>query len=84
MVAHVSSLNLPNKSPPKLGCQLQQVFGMAEGLLCYTRLDDPLDVINNSQGRPLCPDDEIRIIGSDDLPVANGEVGELQTKGLTP
>src|SRR6266508_2011456 len=26
---------------PVLGCTLQQVFGMAEGLLNYTRLDDP-------------------------------------------
>jgi 2,3-dihydroxybenzoate-AMP ligase len=26
---------------PVLGAQLQQVFGMAEGLLNYTRLDDP-------------------------------------------
>lgn len=72
---------LAKQVTPKLGCQLQQVFGMAEGLLCYTRLDDPLDVIINTQGRPLCPDDEIRIIGNNDLPVANGEVGELQTKG---
>ncbi len=26
---------------PVLGATLQQVFGMAEGLLNYTRLDDP-------------------------------------------
>src|SRR5262245_58185073 len=26
---------------PALGADLQQVFGMAEGLLNYTRLDDP-------------------------------------------
>lgn len=66
---------------PVLGCQLQQVFGMAEGLLCYTRLDDSEDVIINTQGRPLCPDDEIRVVASNGLPVAAGEIGELQTKG---
>jgi 2,3-dihydroxybenzoate-AMP ligase len=42
---------------PTLGCQLQQVFGMAEGLLNYTRLDDPEDEIVETQGRPCSPDD---------------------------
>ena len=36
-------------------CTLQQVFGMAEGLLCFTRLDDPHATILHSQGRPLSP-----------------------------
>lgn len=31
-------------------CTLQQVFGMAEGLLCFTRLDDPHTTILHSQG----------------------------------
>ena len=38
-----------------LGCTLQQVFGMAEGLVNYTRLDDPLDLIVACQGRPTSP-----------------------------
>jgi mycobactin salicyl-AMP ligase len=33
---------------------LQQVFGMAEGLLNYTRLDDPHEIVDNTQGRR-CP-----------------------------
>ena len=40
---------------PVLGATLQQVFGMAEGLLNYTRLDDPDDVICTTQGRPAEP-----------------------------
>src|SRR6218665_2944531 len=36
---------LARRLPQALGCRLQQVFGMAEGLLCYTRLDDPEDAI---------------------------------------
>ena len=32
---------LAEQVEPALNCRLQQVFGMAEGLLCYTRLDDP-------------------------------------------
>ena len=36
---------LARRVSPLLGATLQQVFGMAEGLLNYTRLDDPEDVI---------------------------------------
>ncbi|MDF5919976.1 AMP-binding protein [Pseudomonas aeruginosa] len=65
--------DLARQITPSLGCQLQQVFGMAEGLLCYTRLDDPLEVALNTQGRPLCPDDELRIVGPDGQPVSAGQ-----------
>src|SRR6266536_4509222 len=44
---------------PTLGCQVQQLFGMAEGLLNYTRLDDPDEEVFTTQGRPCSPDDEI-------------------------
>jgi 2,3-dihydroxybenzoate-AMP ligase len=67
--------------PDVLGCQVQQVFGMAEGLLNYTRLNDSRDLIERTQGRPLSPADEIRIVDEDGEPVATGEVGELLTRG---
>ncbi|MEU9844475.1 AMP-binding protein [Actinomadura sp. NPDC048032] len=67
--------------PDALGCQVQQVFGMAEGLLNYTRLDDPRDLIERTQGRPLSPADEIRVVDEDGKRVAPGEVGELLTRG---
>jgi mycobactin salicyl-AMP ligase len=60
---------------------LQQVFGMAEGLLNYTRLDDPAEVIERTQGRPLCADDELRIVDSVGEPVAPGAEGELLVRG---
>jgi 2,3-dihydroxybenzoate-AMP ligase len=66
---------------PVLGCQLQQVFGMAEGLLNYTRPDDPEDLIVNTQGRPVSPADEIRIVDEDDRDVTPGEPGNLLTRG---
>ena len=66
---------------PVLGCRLQQVFGMAEGLLNYTRLDDPPEVINGTQGRPLSPADEVRIVGELDQDVPPGEPGALLTRG---
>ncbi|WP_425481552.1 (2,3-dihydroxybenzoyl)adenylate synthase [Marilutibacter maris] len=61
--------------------RLQQVFGMAEGLVNYTRLDDPPDLIASSQGRPISDDDEIRIVDDGDRDVPEGEVGHLLTRG---
>lgn len=72
---------LANAIPRALGVRLQQVFGMAEGLLNYTRPNDPDDVVLDSQGRPICPDDEIQVVGDDGLPVADGGIGELLTRG---
>jgi 2,3-dihydroxybenzoate-AMP ligase len=66
---------------PVFGATLQQVFGMAEGLVNYTRLDDPDDVIIHTQGRPISPDDEIRIVDDDDVPVAALASGNLLTRG---
>ncbi|WP_250029462.1 (2,3-dihydroxybenzoyl)adenylate synthase [Paractinoplanes maris] len=66
---------------PVLGCQVQQVFGMAEGLVNYTRLGDPEEVVLNTQGRPISPDDEILVVDDEDRPVPPGEVGHLLTRG---
>ncbi|AXE24082.1 2,3-dihydroxybenzoate-AMP ligase [Streptomyces globosus] len=66
---------------PELGCALQQVFGMAEGLLCLTRLDDPDDVVHHTQGRPISPADEIRVVGPAGEPVPAGEPGVLLARG---
>ncbi|KZM50759.1 (2,3-dihydroxybenzoyl)adenylate synthase [Labrenzia sp. OB1] len=67
--------------PKVLGCRLQQVFGMAEGLVNYTRLDDPDERVFTTQGRPISPDDEIKVVDEDGRPVADGEEGRLATRG---
>jgi 2,3-dihydroxybenzoate-AMP ligase len=64
-----------------LGCRLQQVFGMAEGLVNYTRLDDPEETITTTQGRPISPDDEVLILDDAGEPVPEGEPGNLLTRG---
>ncbi|PJJ97219.1 2,3-dihydroxybenzoate-AMP ligase [Lysobacteraceae bacterium NML91-0213] len=64
-----------------LGCRLQQVFGMAEGLVNYTRLDDPDDIVLGTQGRPISPDDEVLVVDDHGHPVPDGEVGHLLTRG---
>ncbi|RKH34982.1 (2,3-dihydroxybenzoyl)adenylate synthase [Corallococcus praedator] len=66
---------------PTLGCALQQVFGMAEGLVNYTRLDDPEQLIVTTQGRPMSNADELRVVDDDDVPVAPGQTGHLLTRG---
>ena len=68
---------------PVLGARLQQVFGMAEGLVNYTRADDPDDVVVDTQGRPISPDDEVRVVvrRPEERDVAPGEVGALLTRG---
>jgi 2,3-dihydroxybenzoate-AMP ligase len=66
---------------PALGATLQQVYGMAEGLLNYTRPDDDPKVIARTQGRPICPDDEIRIVDEQGEQVPFGGTGELLTRG---
>ncbi|QIB36283.1 (2,3-dihydroxybenzoyl)adenylate synthase [Ancylobacter pratisalsi] len=66
---------------PVLGCTLQQVFGMAEGLVNYTRLDDPEETIVSTQGRPISADDEVLILDDAGNPVEEGEPGNLLTRG---
>jgi 2,3-dihydroxybenzoate-AMP ligase len=60
---------------------VQENFGMSEGLLMFVRLDDPLDVSQETVGRPVCPDDEVRILDDDDHEILGGEVGELCCRG---
>ncbi|MFT4014812.1 MAG: (2,3-dihydroxybenzoyl)adenylate synthase [Paracoccus sp. (in: a-proteobacteria)] len=67
--------------PQVLGAMPQQVFGMAEGLVNYTRLDDDAETIFTTQGRPISPDDEIRVLDADGQPVPDGTPGALATRG---
>ncbi len=66
---------------PTLNCTLQQVFGMAEGLVNYTRLDDPESVIVSTQGRPMSVADDILVVNEMGEPVPQGIAGMLCTRG---
>ncbi len=67
---------------PELGCEVQQVLGMAEGFLFWTRLGEPDEINLYTQGRPQSPADELRIVdpatGAD---VPPGEMGEAWGRG---
>ena len=60
---------------------VQENFGMAEGMLMFVRFDDPEDVRMETVGRPVSPDDEVRLVDDDDNEVAPGEVGEFLARG---
>ena len=60
---------------------VQENFGMSEGMLMFVRFDDPEDVRMETVGRPLSPDDEVRLVDDDDNEVAPGEAGEFLARG---
>jgi 2,3-dihydroxybenzoate-AMP ligase len=66
---------------PVLHGRLQQVFGMAEGLVNYTREDDAEELVLTTQGRPISPADEVRVVDPAGLDVPDGEEGALLTRG---
>lgn len=75
------SATLAARIQTEIGCLLQQVFGMAEGLVNYTRLNDSQERIINTQGCPMCPDDEVWVADAEGNPLPRGEVGRLMTRG---
>lgn len=73
--------DLAGRVRPELGCAVQQVYGTTEGLLNFTRLDDPDDIVFGTQGRPLSPDDETRVVDDAGRDVAPGAPGNLLVRG---
>jgi 2,3-dihydroxybenzoate-AMP ligase len=65
----------------RFGCTPQEIYGTAEGLINMTRLDDADEPLLNSSGAPVCDEDEIRVLDEQDRDVAEGESGELVTRG---
>jgi len=63
------------------GVTVQENFGMSEGVLMFVRLDDPEDVRLETEGRPMSPEDEVRLVDENDEVVAPGEIGELCCRG---
>src|SRR5919197_2408834 len=65
-------------------CTPQEIYGTAEGLINMTRLDDPDELLLHSSGRPVCEDDEIKVIDEVGNEVPDGSEGELVTRGPYP
>jgi 2,3-dihydroxybenzoate-AMP ligase len=62
-------------------CIVQELFGMAEGLVTFNRLDDPTEVRHETIGPSWCEDDEVYIVDENLREVPMGEVGELICRG---
>ncbi len=60
---------------------VQENFGMSEGTLFFVRLDDPREVKLETCGRPICEDDEVKLVDDEGREVPDGEVGELTSRG---
>lgn len=60
---------------------LSQIFGMAEGMLNFTYVGDPRDVVLHTQGRPMTPMDEMKVVDESGVEVAPGAEGELLVRG---
>jgi 2,3-dihydroxybenzoate-AMP ligase len=63
---------------------VQENFGMAEGMLMFVRLDDPEEVRLETVGRPLSPDDEIRLVDDEDHDVAISACPNTMREPLPP
>jgi 2,3-dihydroxybenzoate-AMP ligase len=63
------------------GVFVQENFGMSEGTLMFVRATDPEEVKLETCGRPVCEDDEVKLLDEDDREVAMGEVGEFTVRG---
>ena len=50
-------------------------------MLNFTRPGDPVDVVENTQGRPMSPHDEMRVVDEPGCEVPPGEEGELLVRG---
>lgn len=63
-------------------CDSDQVYGMSEGLICWTRPADSLEVKIGTQGRPVSEGDEVKVvdINTGEL-LPDGHSGECWTRG---
>jgi len=60
---------------------VQENFGMSEGLLMFVRQGDDAEVQLETCGRPVCADDEVKLLDDEGCEVPDGEVGELACRG---
>lgn len=67
------------------GCGFISLYGSADGVNCHNTLDDPIEVMLSSVGKPNPAVCEIRLVDEDGQEVPQGEVGEITARGpLSP
>lgn len=67
------------------GCGFISLYGSADGVNCHNTLEDPIEVILNSVGKPNPKVCEIRIVSDSGEEMSQGNVGEIMARGpLSP
>lgn len=68
----------------KSGARLSSVYGQTEttGMVTYTAIGAPLELVSQTVGRPISGM-ELRVATPEGGPVASGETGEIQMRGLS-
>jgi 2,3-dihydroxybenzoate-AMP ligase len=78
----VLAANGASKLRALLGVPVYTVFGITEGVIAFTRSDDPLEALDTTNGRPVSPCDQIRLLRpGTETPAEPGEIGEPAFKG---
>ena len=84
-VLQVGGAPLENRIAEKacelLKCKIQQLYGATESVVCCTDLSDSIETICSCQGKPLLPEDEIKIVDDSGVEVLPGKTGEILAKG---
>jgi acyl-CoA synthetase len=63
------------------GCAFINLYGSADGVNCHTNLDDPLEVVRSTVGRPNPAVTTIRIVDESGQDCAPGDKGEIWSRG---
>lgn len=67
------------------GCRFLNLYGSADGVNCHNVLEDDIESIYTSVGRPIPQICDIRIVDENGVEVPHGEVGEIKARGpLSP
>jgi acyl-CoA synthetase len=67
------------------GCGFISLYGSADGVNCHNTLDDPIEVVLNSVGRPNPSVCEIKIVDEHEQTLPQGGIGEIKARGpLSP
>ena len=81
-VRGVWTINAAKYTRDALGVPGCHIFGMAEGLIMFTRESDPPEAREQTVGKPVCDLDQVRLLRPDsEEDVPPGQVGELAIKG---
>ncbi|MCS7280641.1 MAG: AMP-binding protein [Desulfobacterota bacterium] len=76
-----SSPKLVREAIEKLRCIYVNAYGGTEGMKAQTRLDDPLDIVERTVGKKVCPYDIYKIVDEKGNELPFGKQGELVIKG---